>query len=748
MKLQHLFALRWIIIAGMLGLAAYMGLRQIPNLEFDLSFGTLFEAEDGDREALREREGEFSGLLPEFVLTATWPERVTQAELADFDRLRRRVERLRVVRDTFSLTDTPPFAGTEFGGGRGDTRELLRELFPEVPLQDMVAILPEIGGRFVSNDGRSLAMWLRVSGEAEEILEQIRAVTEPATDATGANANPAVNLALRPGVEWRSSGPRLILHAMREAMKRDLFVTVLLQVVLLAIVLPLVFRTTRGAVVPIAALLVAVLFYLGGLVWFGLAIGVLGVAVPGLMAVIVVCDSVHLMHRFEEALQAGLDRRAAIATMLRDTGPACFWTSATTALGFASLCIAEHMAVRSFGLIAAAGVGVSFLVVILFTPALLAVWPVRHRARLLEPRPSARLVWWSRRPNRLVAFALAGLVGLTLFGIGRVQINNRLLGELPGRTEAVQNFRWFESNFGGLLRVQFDVKGDLLDAANFAAVQSFVDTVAAEPGVTSVESYTEYLGLFTGDEPTSEELFVSSQVISGFGRFPTHVLQDNFEAGRLLFFTVDFGSARYLELVERAEALGAELPPGLTLQETGPAALANSGVRLVVMTLVRSLSLSFFVITIVIALAFRSWRLGLLSFPSNLLPILLAIAVAGWTGIELRIGVVVVFCIGFGLAVDDSIHFLARYRVARRSGRDVDASIGDTLRSTGHALLQTSLVLGIGALSYFAASFQSIQDTGVLLLTMIVAALIADLVLLPALLRRWPEPSRMSKEET
>jgi len=403
--------------------------------------------------------------------------------------------------------------------------------------------------------------------------------------------------------------------------------------------------------------------------------------------------------------------------------------------------IAEHMAVRTFGLVAAAGVGVAFLVVILFTPALLAVWPVRHQARLLKnvdgPDDRIKPVWWARRPSRLVTLLLCGLLGLALFGLARVDVNNRLLGELPARTEAVQDFRWFEDQFGGLLRMQFDIKGDLLDATNFEAVQGLVAALIEDQDVTHVESYTEYLGAFADPRPSSEDLFVASQILGGFGRLPTHVLQDNFEAGRVIFFTKDLGSTRHLELVERAQSEIVDFPAALSAVETGPAALAHSGVRLVVTTLIRSLSLSFFVITLVITFAFRSWRFGLLSFPSNLLPILVAIAMAGWVGIELRIGVVVVFCIGFGLAVDDTIHFLSRYRVARGSGADVDASIEQTLRSTGHALVQTSLVLGIGGLGYFAASFQSIQDTGVLLLTMVVVALVADLVLLPFLLRRY-----------
>jgi len=735
MKHRHVFVFRWVIIVALLGLAALMAIWQIPNLQFDLSFGTLFVAEKGDRKAYREREGSFSGILPEFVVTATWPELVTQKQLAEFDAVRRKIKTLPAVYDSYSLSDSPAFRGAEFAGGRNATEELLRDLFSEVPLIEIASTLPELGGRFVSNDGRSLAMWLRADRDANKVTEQIRSLVEPDGVAHAAAGSDA------PAIAWRTVGPGLVLQAMRDAMKRDLFVTVLMQVILLAIVLPMVFRTVRGGVVPIASLLIAVLLYLGGLVWFGVEIGVLGVAVPGLMAVIVVCDSVHLMHRFEEALQAGADRRSAVATMLRDTGPACFWTSATTAFGFAALGIAEHMAVRSFGLVAAAGVGVAYLVVILFTPALLSVWPVRHRARLLRHDDSAggKPVWWARRPTRLVALLLCALLGLGLFGLTRVEVNNRLLGELPDRTRAVQDFRWFEDQFGGLLRMQFDVKGDLLDAANFAAVEGLVTALAEDPDVTHVESYTEYLGAFADAEPSTEDLFVASQILRGFGGLPRHVFQDDLEAGRLIFFTKDLGSTRHLELVERAEALIATFPASLSVEETGPAALAHSGIRLVVTTLIRSLSLSFFVITIVIAFAFRSWRFGLLAFPSNVLPILVAIAMAGWIGIELRIGVVVVFCIGFGLAVDDTIHFLSRYRVVRRSGAGVDASIHQTLHSTGHALVQTSLVLGIGAISYFFASFQSIQDTGALLLTMVVVALVADLVLLPFLFRRWPD---------
>lgn len=709
-----LFSGRWPLIAGLLAVVGYLTVEKLPDLRFDLSFTPLMEAEPGKRSAVMQEERSYRGSLPEIVLVATWPDLVRAEQLEVFEALRRSVTALDSVRGTAGLTDLPAFSLR----AEDDLLDFLGEVMPEVPLRDLVDLTPDVGGRFLSEDGCSLVMWVlpKRRGQVKADLERV------------------LPKGTHPEVVWRIMGPPLVLEDMRAAMQRDIKVTIAVQVLLLLVVLPIVFRTLRGGIVPVFSLLVAVCLYLGGLAWTGFGLSVLGVAIPGLMAVIVVCDSIHLMHRFEESLQAGRSRRASVGDMLRDTGPACFWTSATTALGFASLMVADHAAVRSFGAVAAAGVGVAFLVVILFTPALLAVWPVRHRARLSEGGGWLGLVG---RRGVLPGCGLA--MFLLLLGLSQLRVNNRLLGELPARSEAVENFTWYEANVGGLCRLQFDVEGDLLDPEGFAAVRRFVDEFMAEPDVLQVEAYTEYLALFSNPEPNREDLFVASNILLGSGRFPRHVLQPDVDAGRIIFFTRDVGSSRFLEMTKTAKASFDTLPGSLSAGPSGYAAVAYEGVTLVVSTLARSLGLSFFVITVVIALAFRSWRMGLISLPPNLLPILAGLGVAGWLGIELRIGVVVVFCIGFGLAVDDTIHFLSRYRVMRRSGATVADAHRITLETTGHALLQTSVVLGIGGLSYFAASFQSLRDTGALLITMIVVALVADLVLLPRLLKQTEE---------
>ena len=153
----------------------------------------------------------------------------------------------------------------------------------------------------------------------------------------------------------------------------------------------------------------------------------------------------------------------------------------------------------------------------------------------------------------------------------------------------------------------------------------------------------------------------------------------------------------------------------------------------------QSLAVSLVAISLFIALAYRSVRLAIISIIPNLLPIVIALGVSGWFGIDMRIGVIMVFCAGIGLAVDDSIHLITRFQQERRAAPDLSITehLHRSLRSTGKALVITTAVLAVGALSFLPSNFQSMSDVGILLTTIVVSALIADLFLFPHLLERF-----------
>jgi hypothetical protein len=201
------------------------------------------------------------------------------------------------------------------------------------------------------------------------------------------------------------------------------------------------------------------------------------------------------------------------------------------------------------------------------------------------------------------------------------------------------------------------------------------------------------------------------------------------------------GGRRSLALAERIEALGATQfadLPGVRVHVTGDAESVSRHIIVVIRDLYRSLCLAGGAICLCLLLVFRSWRLALLAVPSNVLPLLVTAGFMGVLGIDLDISTVVIFSVTLGLAVDDTVHILARVREEIPAGGSWRAVLERSLLGSGHAVVMTSVVLGAGMLVLLGSTFTPTRMFGLLTFVTLGSALLADLLLLPALLVLFP----------
>ena len=690
----------------LLGLSIH-GLR---FLEFDLSLVPLLAPNEQERDQVRQ----FRKALPprpiHHVCVLDWGHPVGARELDELASLTRALEEREDVLLVLSL------ANLQVVGRDGHPASFVSTI-GERSVFDAAREHPLIYRTFISKDGQALAVLIGARHtNGIEMLERLERFAPSRTTA-----------------DVRFVGGEPVQRAMTTAMKRDMLQSVSLEALLFALLLPLVFKTFRGVLLPLFCVLAAAIYGLGLFALLGFRISLIDVSIPGLVIIIGLCDAVHLLHRFEEELLAGKSRDDAIRAMLRTAGRACLYTSVTTAIGFASLMVAEHDAVFAFGIKAALAVMVTYVTVILGFPVCLALWPVRHGVK-------DRLTFFRRfRPGPPVPAFLLGVLALafSVFGVSKTRVDSRWLEEMPANEPAVQAVRWYEENFQGLLTIDAEVRGDLLDLERFRAIEQVQEAMSREAGITQVESYTvwvrEVLGLPKEvDADALERARVRLALVPGL--FPRHVVTPEWDRARLVFRTSDLGTRRFLEHRERLESLGRE--HGIEMQVTGFMLMAHQSSRLVITTLLSSFLVSLAVITLLISLIFRSWRLGLLSILPNALPVLFGLGLAGFLDIPLRIGIAMIFCLGLGLAVDDTLHLFTRFVQERRHhpGLSVAQAVQASLRTAGRAMVSTSLFLALGCLCYLPASFQSLQDVGILLTAIIVVAVIADLFLLPHLM--------------
>ncbi|MFT5129948.1 MAG: putative RND superfamily exporter protein [Rhodothermales bacterium] len=374
---------------------------------------------------------------------------------------------------------------------------------------------------------------------------------------------------------------------------------------------------------------------------------------------------------------------------------------------------------------------------VVLLPALLLIWP----GCTTRPFPVVKLpaVRYGRRGLTMIAFII--LTGLAIIGTTRITVDSQVLEELDKTSATVNDFRFYENQFFGLLNLEVHLKGDLRTPAAFRAVEALQAELIEAEDVNGVESYAHWLREVSGKqaEISDSEIYMATQFLAAAGdAFPAHMVNEDFSQGRIRLFLRGAGTQRFLELKALILRHAAEFPEGLSADVSGYAEMAHESTRMVVVTMLRSLVITLAVITLLLSVMYRSWKLGLLALIPNGLPILVALGLTGWLGINLRIGIVMIYSVGIGLAVDDSIHMLSRFRAEQLRSPHLSSreQLLRTLSTTGTALIVTSIILTVGALCYLPATLQSMRDVGLLLTVIVLTALAADLFLLPFLVER------------
>jgi len=706
---------RYLLLPGWLVLLA-IAASQLPKLQFDTSIHPLFEASKDQLDAVRDFRRTLPPLRANLLCSVDWPHAVGQAELDALAAFEARAREHEAIGRTLSLASVSVIS--RLTGFPVPCR--FRDERPDETARQRVKRHPILERWLLSEDGKAAVVLLHLTKR----------------DRTG-DLKAALRRATPPGATLHFFAGHLVGQAIRATMLRDLKRGLLIELALVTVVMVLLFRTVRGVVISLAAPGAAVVLFLGLSTRFG-AISIIEIAVPGLLLVIGLCDSIHLVCAFEETRRAAPDRDEAIVRTMGQVGGACLWTSVTTAIGFLSLLTAEHAAVRDLARTAGMGVGIAFGTVVTVVPLLLSLWPAR--------RPMPPAAWVARVTNAMGS--RAGRVGAVCFlafsfaGLPRLRVDSRWLEELPPDQEVVRELRWYEERIGGLLNIELHVRGAISEPRSIRALESLQEAVLREDGVTRVESYTLWVREIAGATRggTDAELAAAVTVLKGAGKlFPKHLLTGELTEARICFAARDMSTQRYLHLKRVLDAQAARLPPGLTAEVAGYDRMAHENSRLVVTTMLRGLVLTLASVCLLIGVVFRSWRVGLISVLPNAIPIVCALGVTGWLGIDLRIGVVMVFCVGVGLAVDDTIHLLNRFvgESRRRPDVPVRERVSAALRITGSALLVTSAVLLFGALCHLPAGFRSLRHTGLILAIIVVAAYLADVVLLPRLIVRF-----------
>jgi predicted RND superfamily exporter protein len=604
---------------------------------------------------------------------------------------------------------------------------------------------PLVGGQLLSSDGRTLLLlitfdWLFIEAD-DDCISGLRQIAEQA-----ASAYPDVELT------FQVTGRVPIFLTVMKAHDENQLKYQIIGYGMVALMALVLFRGLRAVVIVSLAPSVGVFWSLGMLRFFEFHANPFNdVVLPVLLSLVGLTDGVHLMVEIRRRSAAGLPPREAARAAVRQVGLACVLTALTTAVGFGSLSLAQHEIVREFGWSCVIGVVLTFLAVILVIP-LACCTPlgrrvhVGHEKGLIDRnlnRVGGVIEFVLARPRAFSRLAIAATLLLTLVAL-TLRPDERLANVMPEDAEAAVAFRQMDEAFGGLEMSSVDVMWTGAvpsDSPEVLVVISEVDELlGSEELIGHPLSIVNFLDALPGEGPPGERMSLLELLPPPLKRAfytPEH------RTALISFRVQDLGIARYGPVFERVQAgldrIAAE-HPAFTLRLSGDAVWRWQNLHQIVVDLGASLGSESIIILLVLTLAFRSIRIGLISIVPNLFPLGVTAAYLVATGQPLEIVSVCAFTVSLGIAVDDTIHFLTRFQEERPHTTDDAEAIRRAFTGAGTGMLMTTVVLVAG---FATVAFSGMRDQRIFAtmggLTLI-AALFGDLILLPGLLLRFAPP--------
>jgi len=522
----------------------------------------------------------------------------------------------------------------------------------------------------------------------------------------------------------------------------------------------LFFRSFRATFISLIVVAIGVMWAFGILGWLGYEITVLTALIPPLIIVIGVPNCIFLINKYQQEIAKHRNQAKSLQRVIAKIGNATLMTNLTTASGFATFILTNSKILKEFGVVASINIIAIFLLSLLIIPITYSFMerPNKKHLRHLKNKTVDFFVTWmektvrKKRVNVYLISLLGLIIGIT--GIYQIKISGSLIEDMPKSAPFFKDILFFDAIFNGIvpLEIWIDSKREegIVRPATLRRMNQLQETIDEIPELApslSVVNAVKYAkqAYYNGNPnyfalPTSQEnSFIypflnssnsNSQLLNGY-------VDSTGQFGRITTYMKDIKTSRMEEIeADLKESIAKIFPKdryGVNI--TGKSLLFLKGTKYLINNLILSLSLAILLIALFMAFLFRSFKMILISLIPNLLPLIITAGVMGFTGIPLKPSTILVFSIAFGISVDDTIHFLAKYRQELiANGWKINKAVFAALRETGISMFYTSVVLFFGFSIFMSSNFGGTQALGGLVAVTLMMAMLANLVLLPSLL--------------
>ncbi len=520
------------------------------------------------------------------------------------------------------------------------------------------------------------------------------------------------------------------------------------------------FRSFRATFISICVVIIGVMWAFGVLGLLQYEITVLTALIPPLIIVIGIPNCIFLINKYQQEVKKHGNQALSLQRVITKIGNATMMTNVTTASGFATFIITDSKLLTEFGIVASINIIGIFILSLLIIPILYSFMPLpktKHLKHLNKRWIDAFVNWMERivRDRRITVYVVSILLlVVSIIGIYQIEISGSPIEDMPKNADFFDDIRFFEEEFKGIMPVEIVVdanrkKGIMKPATirRMNAIGEFIEETPELSKPVSVVNLVKYSkqAFYNGipkyyQLPTSQEnnfIMDVARRSDGNSELLENFVDSTGQVARMTTFIRDVKTERMEEIEQELLDQIAKIFPNdrYRVYLTGKALLFLKGTKYLVRNLILSLSLAIFLIALFMAYLFRSFRMIVISLIPNLLPLVITAGVMGFAGVPIKPSTILVFSIAFGISVDDTIHFLAKYRQELIANQwRIQKSVYAALRETGVSMFYTSIVLFFGFSVFIVSSFGGTVALGALVSATLLFAMLANLILLPSLL--------------
>ena len=765
-------------VVALFAVTVFMGL-QIPDLKMQYKYGGILP-EDDPSELAHARFLESFGAEGNVLVIGVEDPRLRTAEgLQAWHELAEEIRALRVTIDgkptviidsVFAITNA-----FEVVKHPTERQFLLQAVAPDVvnrhpnapPLTDKraneivdeVRSLPFYDGLLYNPDNDATLMMVVFnhdmlnSAKRGRIVEDIIEVSDRWTEDTG--------------IETHLSGLPFIRISITNKVKGELGYFIGAAIAVTALLLFLFFRNLAVVGVCLTVVAVGVVWSLGMMSLLDYRLTLLMSLIPPLMIVIGVPNCIYLVNKYQAEFKRHGNKMLALQRMVTKVGNATLLTNATTALGFATFIFTHSPVLVEFGVVSSLNIMVAFGISIILIPALFTWLPeprdrhLTHLDRVWVDKVVGTFVRTVQTGRTRVYLAALAVAVLSAWGMTKMVTTGNIVDDLPEEDRVLVDLDWLESRFRGVMPFEVLIDGQkpgqILSPANLKRIEKFQELLREYPefsrSLSAVDAVKFGVQAFYGGDPERYRLPTRQErsFMGPYFRGSENAASDIDDANAVTSNFVDstrtvtrvsanMADVGTLEMEELMASLRPRIdsifpPEKFDLTITGTSIVFLEGTNYLVKNLAISMTLAILVIALVMALLFKSARMVGIALIPNLLPLLFTAGIMGWTGIPIKPSTILVFSVAFGISVDDTIHFLAKYRQElQTNGWNIRAAVLAAVRETGVSMMYTSIVLFFGFLMFAMSEFDGTRSLGVLVSVTLLVAMFTNLMLLPSLL--------------